>query len=56
MRSHAKSFRFGGSWAGIDAEGPERAAEPLIFPYDAWLGVSNFVVLATVRFYNTLVI
>ena len=56
MRNHAKSFRSGGSWAGIETEGPERAAEPLIFPYDAWLGVSNFVVLATACFCNTLVI
>lgn len=56
MRNHAKSFRFGGSWAGIETEGLERTAEPLIFPYDAWLGVSNFVVLATARFCNTLVI
>lgn len=28
MRNHAKSFRFGGSWAGIETEGPERAVEP----------------------------
>ena len=56
MRNHAKSSRSGGSWAGIETERPERAAEPLIFPYDAWLGVSNFVVLATAHFYNTLVI
>lgn len=56
MRNHAQSFRSGGSWAGIETEGLERAAEPLIFTYDAWLGVSNFVVLATARFYNTLVI
>ena len=56
MRDHAKSFRFGGSWAGIETERPERATEPLIFPYDVWLGVSNFVVLATARFCNTLVI
>ena len=40
----------------IDTEGSERIAEPLILPYGAWLGVSNFVVLATARFYNTLVI
>ena len=56
MRNHAKSFRFGGSWAGIETDGLERAAEPLIFPYDAWLGVSYFVVLATACFCNTLVI
>ena len=40
----------------MEAERSERADEPLIFPYDAWLGVSNFVVLATAPFYNTLVI
>lgn len=56
MRNHAKSYRFGGSWAGIETEEPERDAEPPIFTYDAWLGVSNFVVLATARFCNTLVI
>jgi hypothetical protein len=56
MRNHAKSFRFGGSWAGIEIEGPEKAAEPPNFTYDTWLGVSNFVVLATARFCNTLVI
>ena len=37
--NHANAFKIGGSWVGIETEGPERAAEPLIFTYDAWLGV-----------------
>ena len=54
--NHVNAFQIGGSWVKMVTEGAERTADPPIFTYYAWLGVSRFVVLATACFCKTLVI